>query len=224
MTAALLALALLANGGQHWRAETEAGPLHAWAPADARPGEVVVYVHGYGAGADEVWTRHRLAAQFEASGRAALFLVPEAPRGPREGVRWRSLGDLLDAARRAGAPVPRGGVTLVGHSGGYRSLAAWLDDPRVGEIVLLDALYGHEAAFRRFLERGGRLVVVSRGTARRATALLRGRPEVVARPQVPATVDDLPRARVFHFFSQYGHAEIVESGRVLPVVLRLGVE
>src|SRR6266571_4841674 len=83
MTTLLLAFALWGrvSGGEHWRIQTDHGPVHVFRPQgyDARAAGTLVYVHGLYADVDTAWRDHRLAEQFVASNRQALFIVPEAP-------------------------------------------------------------------------------------------------------------------------------------------------
>ena len=68
-------------GGEHVRIATKRGPVHVWRPAGYDPltAGIVLYVHGYYTTSDKAWAEHRLAEQFAASGRNALFIVPRAP-------------------------------------------------------------------------------------------------------------------------------------------------
>ena len=91
------------EGGVHWRIRSQHGPIHVWVPADydrATAG-TVVYVHGYWTDADGAWKKHRLARQFRQSRQNALFIVPEAPSGPDQGVVWDSLVELRREVARA---------------------------------------------------------------------------------------------------------------------------
>ncbi len=215
------------EGGKHWRLDTRRGPLHVWVPPgyDRATAGIVVHVHGYNTDVDDAWTRQRLARQFRQSGQNAMFLVPQSPKGNDDPVRWPSVEALVSTVRGAGLRVPRGAEVLVGHSGAFRSLAAWLGDRRVRQVILLDALYGLDDVFRDYVERGGRLVLVSQGTLARAEKFLHGVRGVVMRHRVPLRFAELTkkerRARVLHLVSQYGHAAIMDEGKVLPVVLRL---
>jgi hypothetical protein len=215
------------EGGKHWRLDTRRGPLHVWVPPgyDRATAGIVVHVHGYNTDVDDAWTRQRLARQFRLSGQNAMFLVPQSPKGNDDPVRWPSVEAMVSTVRGAGIRVPRGAEVLVGHSGAFRSVAAWIGDRRVRQVILLDALYGMDDAFRDFVERGGRLVLVSQGTLARAQKFLRGVSGAVKRDRVPERFAELTkkerRARVLHLVSQYGHAAIMDTGKVLPVVLRL---
>jgi hypothetical protein len=219
-------------GGRHWRIDTAHGPVHVWTPPGYRADTagVVVYVHGYYTDVDAAWDEHHLAAQFAASGRDALFIAPEAPRGNRHDVYWRSLGDLLREVRRHTGLVmpwsePGRGIVALGHSGAYRTLLEWLDERELAHVVLLDGLYGHEQAFLDWLDEGAlrRLTLVGLDTLRWS--------ELVSHPAahqldwIPDHVADVPEAartaRLLHVRSQHGHMELVTEGKAMPVLLGL---
>ena len=87
-------------GGRHFRINTSRGAVHVWAPPDydrATAG-TVIYVHGYYTDADGAWREHELAKQFKASHQNALFIVPDAPAGNDDDVKWPALKDLMIAA------------------------------------------------------------------------------------------------------------------------------
>jgi len=219
-------------GGEHFRLETELGPVHLWRPEDYDPrtAGTVVYVHGYFTSVDETWQADRLAAQFEASEQNALFIAPEAPASKLEEVSWKSLQSLLRAVDNAGPfPVPSGPVVVVGHSGAFRTILCWLPDPRMQEIVLLDGLYNGQREFRTWLRaasgaRSHHMVLVASSTVRKSDRFARRIPGTARRRSVPADFSYLtPRernARLLYLRSQYDHSEMISSGRVIPFVLK----
>src|SRR5262245_14591284 len=135
MFAAALALTLLAAPKG---STTDPDRVQLWTPTPAPPSDapapVVIYVHGYGTSVREAFAAHHLAAQFAASERNAIFIVPEAPSGPNEVVYFPQLERLLERAEsELGRALSREGITIAGHSGAYRTLRAWLDHPGVRE-------------------------------------------------------------------------------------------
>ncbi len=225
-------------GGFHWRMETARGPVHLWIPEryDAQMAGVVVYLHGYYTTIDEAWKEHRLPEQFTASGKNALFLAPEAPKGGNEEPFWDSLSALADTAMRffasTGQIIPQvPNVTVMGHSGAYRTIVGWLGDP-IRHIVLLDALYGYERDFAQWIDQAEltpdgeydrQLTIVAWDTLRWSEPFVDLFADVVMVPRVPdrATAFDENdrRARIFYMWSQYGHMEIVTEGRTIPILL-----
>jgi hypothetical protein len=124
----------------------------------------------------------------------------------------------------AGPAAPPGPRVVVGHSGAYRTLVPWLGAPSLGELILLDALYGNQEEFRAWLDGAGhRMTLVARGTAKWAEPFARDAGAVV-RDAIPAAFEELgPReraAKLLYLRSQYGHMELVSDGKVLPVLLR----
>jgi hypothetical protein len=219
--------------GNHWRIGTPRGVVHVWQPEsyDAATAGTVVYVHGYFASADTSWWEDGLARQFRESGRNALFIVPEAPASGDDEVAWPSLGVLLeDVAAETGAVRGPGPLVVVGHSGAFRTLEAWLGEGNaITDLVLLDAAYGPQSAFRSWARFGcsgrARLMVVAADTLARARLLVRGMRGVVRLGHVPASAAGFPasarRARVLLMRSQYEHHDIVRAGRVIPILLQL---
>ncbi len=221
-----------AAGGTSFRVGTARGVVWAWRPAGYRPRDagVCVYLHGYYTTVDQAVIDHRLAQQFAASGRNALFVAAEAPAWNGEDGTWPDLDELLaETFRRTGLKPPPGPVVVVGHSGAFRPILSWLGHARLEEILLLDGLYRGEAQLRGWLQAAGpgprrRLVLVSDETFPAAEALVATVPGAVSLPEVPAPdrgLDGAGRAaRLIHLRSQHSHMAIVEGGEVLPVLLR----
>lgn len=219
------------EGGQHVRLEGQNGVVHVWWPADYDPATagVVVYLHGHGSSADQSWSEFRLASQFKQSWENALFIVPDSTADGEEELHWLSLGALLRYVERfAGQARPAGPLVVVGHSGAFRNMAAWLGDIQIDELVLLDALYSHEPEFAAWVQaspRGKqrRLTLVSRDTQRNANVFVRGLDGVARLEEVPADIADLTdderTAPVLELRSQFDHMGIVTTGKVIPVVL-----
>jgi hypothetical protein len=219
--------------GDHLRLVTKRGVVHVWRPSDyqARTAGIVVYVHGYFTDADQAWTEGQLAAQFQASGRNALFIVPEAPQSLAEGVRWKSLRGLLDAIQRTAAlRLPRGPLVVVGHSGAFRTILNWLRDPRVRFLILLDGLYRNERQFRYWLQyapahRSHQMVLVANETHEKSDRFARRFRGAARRERIPEDFSEFTKlergARLLYLRSQYEHMEIVTGGKVLPLFLKL---
>jgi len=216
-------------GGLHTRIQTAHGPVHLFRPAgyDRRSAGLVIYVHGLYTGVDQAWREHRLAAQFAASGGNALFIAPEAPAAADEEPLWSDLESLIATAlRRARLHRPGGTLVVAGHSGAYRTLLLWLDDPALRHLILIDALYGNEAEFRAWLDadRSHKMTLIVKGTARRADPFVRSFRRAITLPRIPESFEALTRgqrtAKLLCLRSQYGHMELITEGRTLPVVLR----
>jgi hypothetical protein len=219
-------------GGTHWRIRSKNGPIHVWIPPgyDRKSAGMVVYVHGYYVDADQAWKRHRLAQQFRDSRQNAMFVVPEAPRGNDDRVYWDSLTELKRTITRAGIRMPDGPTIAVAHSGGFRTIANWVDNRLLAQVILLDALYGKQGAFDEFIDSGAharyrKMVIVAAHTADQSRAFARKFRYAAVRDRIPASYDELSqrekRAKLLYLRSQYGHSKMVEGGKVLPLILRL---
>jgi hypothetical protein len=221
-----------AEGGAYWRIGTAHGVVWVWRPAGyrAKDAGLCVYLHGYYTTVDQAVADHRLAAQFRDSQRNALFVVAESPAWNGEEGVWPDLDELLgEVFRRTGLPPVRGPLVVVGHSGAWRPILGWLGNPRLEEVLLLDGLYRGDAQFRAWLLQNGggpkrRLVLVSDETLDLAEALAASTPGALSLAAVPPLDPGLEpparAARLVHLKSQHAHMAIIESGEVLPVLLR----
>ncbi|HKA89741.1 MAG TPA: hypothetical protein VKE22_18895 [Haliangiales bacterium] len=230
-----LALALVAAtkllGGDHWRIDTDRGPVHVYCPDgyDASLAGTVVYIHGYWSDVDEAWREHKLAEQFVAANKQALFIVPEAPMSLDDDVRWASLGDLLRAVHGAtGLARPDGPVVVVGHSGAYRTIVPWLDYEPLENVILLDAFYGNEEEYVRWLNDAKghawhRLTIVADDTVRFAEPFVKRFKDAVTLTILPATWEEAPpeakKAKLLYVRSQVRHMPLVTDGKALPFLL-----
>ena len=215
--------------GRHQRIAAPSGVIHVLRPRGYRREDagVVLYVHGFNNTVDRTWREDRLAHQLSKSGLNALFIAVAAPRSLMDTVKFPDLDRVLALVSRHSGRLPGGRIVAVGHSGGYWTIASWLDHARLERIVLLDGMYGFVAEYQRWLaaDRRHRIVFVARGTARLSRRFIRGLKGVAIRGDVPATFEGFTRrqrgARVLHMRSQFSHSGIVKSGKVIPVVLQL---
>jgi hypothetical protein len=219
-------------GGTHWRVKTDLGSVHVWIPAGYKreTAGTVVYVHGYYTDSDGAWRDHDLARQFRASKQNALFIVPDAPSGNGEEVKWPALADLRKAVTRANIRIPDGPTIVMGHSGAFRTVMKWVDHKVVAQVILLDALYGGEQAFDAFIGSGKRakqhkLIVVGADTAEESRSFIKRYPFAVVRDKMPGSAEGFAkrekRAKLLYIRSQFEHMAIVTSGKVIPQLLRL---
>ncbi|MCG5053855.1 MAG: hypothetical protein KA712_12900 [Myxococcales bacterium] len=207
------------------RLETPRGPVHVYRPAGVRPAAIVVYVHGFYTDADTAWSAHELERKCEASRLPAVFVVPEAPQAAGEPVRWLDLDDLLDVVAKARARlVPRRlPVVAVGHSAAYRTIASWLESPRLREVILVDALYGFEDAYEAWLRRPGRrMVVIVSTTDTWARPFARRFKRKVSLDVLDAAPPPRARrARLVMVNTRIGHLELVTEAE--PLVRAMGL-
>lgn len=219
-------------GGRHFRIKTARGAVHVWVPPDydRETAGTVIYVHGYYTDADGAWREHGLAKQFKASHQNALFIVPDAPAGNDDDVKWPALKDLRKAVSRANIHLPDGPVVVIGHSGAFRTVMQWVDHKLVDQIILLDALYAGESAFDEFIASGKRaddhkLIVVAASTSEESASFARRYKFAVARERMPGSAGGFSRrergAKLLYVRSQFEHMAIVTSGKVIPTLLRV---
>jgi hypothetical protein len=223
-------LTLAVNAGKYLRIDGPRGPIHVWIPAGyrAETGATVIYVHGYWDTADSAWTTHQLPLQFAMAAGNAMYIVPEAPAQHRTPVNYPDLGELLRIVEDA-TGQPRGAALTVAlaHSGAYRTIEAWLDEPLLDQLVMIDAMYGEEdkiIAWTKASERR-RLILVAQDTVLGTEAVHESLPEAFVLDRFPPTYQLMPAeakaAKVVYLRAQYSHMTLVRGGVVIPTVLRL---
>jgi hypothetical protein len=216
--------------GKHVRIDGPRGPIHVWIPASyhADTGATIIYVHGYFDDADTAWTGHQLPEQFALSSLNAMFVVPEAPVAQKTPINYPDLGELLRLVEEHTGAVRGAALTaVIGHSGAFRTIQAWLDEPLVDEIVMVDAMYGEENLILTWY-RGStrrRLITVGEDTLLGTESFASKIPETVTIDRFPPTYDTWPAeartARHLYIRAQYEHMPLVRDGIVLPSLLRL---
>src|SRR3954468_447690 len=216
--------------GRHVRIDGPRGPVHVWIPASyhADTGATVIYIHGYFDDADTAWTGHQLAQQFALSALNALFVVPEAPVAQKTPINYPDPGGVFALVEDA-TGVTRGAAltAAIGHSGAFRTLQAWFDEPLLDQLVMVDAMYGDEDAVIGWLRASPRprLVFVGEDTLLATESVADKLPETLTIDRFPPTYDTWPAAartaRSVYVRAQYAHMPLVTEGIVLPSLLRL---
>jgi hypothetical protein len=224
------AIAGAVAAGRHVRIDGPRGPIHVWIPASyrAETGATVVYVHGYFDDADTAWTGHQLAQQFALSALDALFVVPEAPVAQKTPINYPDLGELLRLVEDATGVARGAALTVaVGHSGAFRTLQAWLDEPLLDQLVMIDANYGDDDLIVGWLRASPRhrLIFVGEDTLLATEAIADRVPDTLTVDRFPPTYDTWPAAartaRSVYVRAQFSHMPLVTEGIVLPSLLRL---
>jgi hypothetical protein len=223
LTAAVMA-------GKHLRIDAPRGPIHVWIPPSyrAETGATIIYLHGYYDDADSAWIGHRLPEQFAMSALNAMFIVPEAPSGARTPVNYPNLTEMLQLVEeRTGVSRGMAYTAVVGHSGAFRTIHSWLDEPMVDELVMIDAMYADEELIEAWYKASPRhkLVTVGEDTLQWNEQMLRDLGDVLVVDRVPSDYKLWPReartARAVYVRAQYMHMPLVMDGIVLPGLLRL---
>ncbi|HEX7842114.1 MAG TPA: hypothetical protein VF469_31800 [Kofleriaceae bacterium] len=224
------AIANAVAAGRHVRIDGPRGPIHVWIPASyhADTGATVIYVHGYFDDADTAWTGHQLPQQFALSALNALFVIPEAPVAQKTPINYPNLGELLRLVEDATGAMRGAALTVaVGHSGAFRTLQSWLDEPLLDQLVMVDAMYGDEDAIVGWVKASPRhrLIFVGEDTLLATESVAEKLPETLTIDRFPPTYDTWPAAartaRSVYVRAQYLHMPLVTEGIVLPSLLRL---
>jgi hypothetical protein len=159
----------------YWEQETYSDPrvlLHVPRHFDAnQPGVIVLFFHGHGAMLErDVIHRQQVPKQITASGVNAVLVAPQLAVDARDssiGKFWERGGIRRFLAEAAGnlaelygdpkakAAFEKLPVVVVAYSGGFVPAAWTIAQGGVGTrlqgVVLLDALYGHDATFRNWI-------------------------------------------------------------------------
>ena len=218
------------NAGRHVRIDGPRGPVHVWIPAGyhADTGATVLYVHGYFDDADTAWVGHQLPEQFALSALNAIFIAPEAPVAQKIPLNYPDLGELLRLVEdKAGVTRGQALTVAVGHSGAFRTLQAWLDEPLLDQLVLVDAMYGDEDLILDWYRASPRhrLIMVGEDTLLGTESVAMKTPDVLTIDRFPPSYDTWPAeartARMLYVRAQFQHMPLVTEGIVLPSLLRL---
>ncbi len=218
------------NAGRHVRIDGPRGPIHVWIPRGyhADTGGTVIYIHGYFDNADTAWTAHQLPEQFAMSALNAVFIVPEAPVAQRVPINYPDLSELLRIVED-NTGVARGATVTVaiGHSGAFRTLQEWTDEPLLDQLVMVDAMYGDEDLIINWFKASTRhrLIMVGEDTVLATESVAAKLPEAKILDRFPPSYDlwpaDARTAKLVYVRAQYAHMPLVNEGIVLPSLLRI---
>ncbi|MEO8548463.1 MAG: hypothetical protein ABI678_00745 [Kofleriaceae bacterium] len=215
--------------GKHVRIEGPHGVVHVWVPPSyhAETGATIVYLHGYFDDADSSYIGHHLPEQFAMSALNAIFIVPETPSAQKIPINYPDLGALLQLVEdKTGVARGMALTVVVGHSGAFRTIDAWLDEPLVDTLVTIDSMYGNEEQVEAWMKASPRhrLITVGEDTLLANESLL-NHLDMVVLDRVPPTYDTWPAeartARAVYIRAQYMHMPLITDGIVLPSLLRL---
>ena len=218
------------TAGRHVRIEGPHGAIHVWIPPGyhADGAATVVYVHGYYTDVDAAWTGHQLPEQFALSALNAIFVVPEAPVAQKIPLNYPDLSELLRLVEdKAGVTRGQALTVAVGHSGAFRTLQAWLDEPLLDQMVMIDAMYGDEDLILDWYRASPRhrLIMVGEDTLLGTESVAQKTPEAFVMDRFPPSYETWPpearTARMLYVRAQFQHMPLVMEGVVLPSLLRL---
>jgi hypothetical protein len=216
--------------GKHVRIDGPHGVIHVWVPPGyhAETGATIIYLHGYFDDADSSYIGHKLPEQFAMSALNAVFIVPETPSAQKTPINYPDLGQLLQIVEdKTGVSRGMALTVVVGHSGAFRTIDAWLDEALVDTIVSIDSMYGNEEQIEAWYKASPRhrLITVGEDTLQYNEQLMRTLPDMMVLDRVPPTYDTWPPearlARALYIRAQYMHMPLVTDGIVLPSLLRL---
>lgn len=223
-------LTVAAAAGRHVRIDGPHGPVHVWIPPNfhADTGATILYLHGYYDDADSAYIGHHLPEQFAMSALNAMFIVPESPSGAKTPINYPNLAELLQLVEdKTGIARGMALTAVVGHSGAFRTIGAWLDEPLVDQLVMIDSMYANEEQIEAWYRASPRhrLITVGEDTLQWNEQLLRDLSDVLVLDRVPPTYDTWPAearlARAVYIRAQFSHMPLVTDGIVLPALLRL---
>ena len=216
--------------GKHVRIDGPHGAIQVWIPASyhADTGATIIYLHGYYDDADSSYIGHRLPEQFAMSALNAIFIVPETPSAQKTPINYPDLGELLSLVEdKTGVARGMALTAVVGHSGAFRTIDAWLDEPLVDTLVMIDSMYGNEEQIAAWYKASPRhrLITIGEDTLQYNEQLSRMLPDMLVVDRIPPTYDTWPPeaklARAVYARAQFMHMPLVTDGIVLPSLLRL---
>jgi hypothetical protein len=206
--------------------------------------DCVLHFHGWRGRVPEVLSRYQLIEQFAASGRNAVLVVPQGPRGAADsfggkledpGGFRRFMDELLRVLRtdpRLAEAAPEAGrLVLSAHSGGGRVVAEILAvgglAEKVDEVWLFDALYSRAEKYRAWQQRsGGRWLTVytDRGgttneTAKIMAELRRDGVALAAVEESGAGPEALRRRQPIFVHTDLGHDDVLHGRQAFRVFL-----
>jgi hypothetical protein len=221
---------LAVAAGRHVRIDGPRGAIHVWIPRGFRSetGATILYLHGYYDDADSAWTGHHLREQFAMSALDAMFIAPEAPSGSRQPVSYPNLSELLQIVEDS-TGVPRGAAltAVVGHSGAFRTIDSWLDEPLVDQMVMIDAMYADDSEVEAWWRASPRhrLISVGEDTLQWNEGVMRDLPDPLIIDRFPLSYELWPEeaktSRLVYIRAQFMHMPLVTDGIVMPALLRL---
>lgn len=158
----------------------------------------------------------------------AVFIVPEAPSATKVPINYPSLGALLQLVEDKAA-ISRGMAltAVIGHSGAFRTIAAWLDEPLADHLVFIDAMYANDEQIEAWYRASPhhRFITVGEDTVPWNEQLAHAIPEMFVVDRIPPTYDTWPAqartARAVYVRAQFMHMPLITDGIVLPALLRL---
>lgn len=178
---------------------------------------------------DDYWNNGQMEDQFRSTGLKNLFIMPRSARDGKEPVQ-KDVGGLLEFVQNeTGINTTNKDITVTAHSGGGFTVPHWLNDPRVNNVVMYDALYYTNLSepvprgLHEWVEMdGNRLIVVSTGGNSRSR-----HEEFVRKFNIPA-LDSLPvepspelcPSRVIHLASKESHGGIIYGKETIRRVLK----
>jgi hypothetical protein len=132
-----------------------------------KPIELVVWFHGWNNNIDSADNFYGLTKQFFEAGRNAIFIFPEGPKNAPDSYGGKLekpemfalfINDLLNKLETMNV-LPKNKqysindckITLAGHSGAYRVMSKIIQNNKIDELLLFDAMYGGNDAYLKWI-------------------------------------------------------------------------
>jgi hypothetical protein len=188
--------------------------------------DLVVHFHGFNGDIRRLVRTKKLRAQFFAARRNAVMVLVQGAKnvpdshpgklGERGGLR-NLVTEVLEILHADGLIATRrlGKVVLTSHSGGYRSVAAALNDGlldgRVSEVYLFDSFYGEYRAFFDYVKKTkGRFISIATSELAGAHAAFKAR---LRAARVSYATDLAENERVTFLRTNVSHAATPRGGK-----------
>lgn len=177
----------------------------------------------------DFWEKRDLEGQFRSTGLKKLFIVPRSARDGKEPVQKDVVGLLEFVQSETGINTTNKNITVTAHSGGGFTVRHWLNDPRVNNVIMYDALYYESLGepvpkqLKEWLEtEGNRLLMVSipKSSLARHRKFVKqfNAPEIREIPNQPSP--ELCKAKVVHYASKESHGGLISGKETIRRALK----
>jgi hypothetical protein len=202
------------------------GTVYAWHPEYRGDlNHVVVYFHGHADwSVDDFWKNGDLRNQFQRSGLKALFIVPESAKNNGDKKQTNVNGILEFVQKETGIDTDKN-ITVVAHSGGGFTVPYWIQDKRVKNVILLDALDKTEQPLHNWLKTDERRLIlvasVMSGYRSRNEDFAKEYDSSKSFTEIPEDPDsETLSAKVIRVETKESHSSLVYNKKQIPAALK----
>jgi hypothetical protein len=217
------------HGAQTYIVESNVGKVRIWIPKhyNAKTGGIVVFMHGYHYKLEKYWKSFELPKKFKKSELNAIFIAPELPTKDSQKISFKSYEQLMKVVKKTKIKTGKGPVVLMGYSGGYRNILAWIKQRVFSTIIMLDAFYGGFKSFKEYMVKGKKRKMILLGGVTDYKSKAFAHQFIYSRykSRLPGTFSQFTKndrkAKILYIDSQFNHYQIIKNNNIVPLLLRL---